>query len=148
MKKRLIIYSLCALFLLFYPFYKRNIEIDLETLSSKFSEFETIKQANSTELKRFYHLNETSEYLLMIPSTSLGADEIAIFKFNTPEEKKMIEEAIYYRKNSQLLIFDGYGEKQCEDLNNSIFLQKGDYLIYIVKEDSKQILKLIEEARL
>ena len=134
---RYLIYLIIAAVLLIIPFLKDQTSIDMDDLAKALQEkhnSEYISEGDKSGLRKFYHINfdDVERFILYIPATSMRVNEVAIIQ------------AKIKRKEEQLHAFEGYGIEQCELLKQAILMRKGNYVIYVVGEDAKDLYQIIE----
>lgn len=107
-----------------------------------------MQEAKASMFKRLYGLSASDfeQVLLYYPTTNMGAEEIFLAKLADVSQKEMVESAIASRLATQKKSFDGYGVEQTELLNNSIISAPGNYILFVVHPDAKQIVTQFEKS--
>ncbi|WP_102267305.1 DUF4358 domain-containing protein [Massilicoli timonensis] len=146
---RYLIYLIIAAVLLIIPFLKDQTSIDMDDLAKALQEkhnSEYISEGDKSGLRKFYHINfdDVERFILYIPATSMRVNEVAIIQAKGEVQAESIFQAVNKRKEEQLHAFEGYGIEQCELLKQAILMRKGNYVIYVVGEDAKDLYQIIE----
>ena len=107
-----------------------------------------MQEARNTMLKRLYGLStgDFDNVILYYPTTNMGAEEIFLVKLSDVSQKDAVLAAIESRLAAQKKSFDGYGVEQTELLNNCVIDAPGNYILYVVHPDAKQIAKNFERS--
>lgn len=135
-------YALSALLLLFIildlasdPVSSAGIETVAENVV-KAAEFQGMEQAEARMVKRFYGLNpkDYEGAVLYAPIDNMDAHEMFLVKLKDNGQKKQVEGAIRERLDTQLKSFEGYGAEQTALLKKHVFLEKGNFVLYVVGE--------------
>lgn len=135
-------YGLSALLLLFIildlandPVSSAGIETVAENVA-RAAEFQGMEQAEARMVKRFYGLNpkDYEGAVLYAPIDNMDAHEMFLVKLKDNGQKKQVERAIEERLDTQLKSFEGYGAEQTALLKKHVFLEKGNFVLYVVGE--------------
>lgn len=112
---------------------------EMETVAEnvvKAAEFQGMEQAEGRMVKRFYGLNpkDYEGAVLYAPADNMDAHELFLVKLKDDTQKKSLRDAIEERLETQLKSFEGYGAEQTALLEKHVFLEQGNYVLYIVGE--------------
>ena len=149
MKIRYSIYAVIIVVLLVVPFIEKSYNIDMAALRKNLKTHvnkEFVVSGDKSDLRKFYHLsfNDVDDFILYVPATTMRVNEVAILKVKKGQEDKLLK-VVEARRDFQKNVFEGYGAKQCNQLEHAVLEQWGQYVIYIVGEDSKDLLNVVKE---
>ena len=149
-KKRYIIYLIIVIALLALPFRSDSIDLNMQKVEKNLGttvNSEYVKKGHKSDLRKFYHMHfeDVDDFILYIPATTMRVNEVAVFKAKKGKEDLVLKAATD-RRDFQRKVFEGYGPKQCKQLDNSILEKKGQYVIFVTGEDSKDLYKAIEKG--
>lgn len=115
---------------------------DIEESMSNSISFDSMKPGDKKTLKRFFGLNadDFEEVLIYQPTSTMDVDELLLIKVKDSSQLDTIENTMDSRVENQIQVFRSYAPKQASILENYIIKVKGDYIIYIVNENSDEIL--------
>lgn len=123
---------------------------DIETVKNevnKVSGFANIPEAENRTIKRFYGL-DPSEYegiIAYVPQDDMAVDEMVIVKLKDTSQQEVVEQALEQRVDTQLKSFEGYGAEQVAILKKHVLNVEGNYIFYMVGENTKEAQKAFEE---
>ncbi|MGB4609775.1 MAG: DUF4358 domain-containing protein [Saccharofermentanales bacterium] len=114
---------------------------DVQKATMENVNMQVVKQAENRLIKRFYGLDATNyaNIILFYPVTNMGAEEIFLVQLHDQAQSADVVEAIERRLTAQKKSFEGYGVEQTELLNNSIISVRGNYILFVVNSDAKEI---------
>lgn len=149
MKIRYVIYIVVIIALLVIPFREESYHLNMKALQGALKTHvnkEYVLAGDKSDLRKFYHVSydDLDNFILYIPATTMRVNEVAILKVKEGKEDKMLQ-TVENRRQFQKNVFEGYGAKQCKQLDNAVLEQHGQYIVYIVGEDAKDLLKVVEK---
>lgn len=149
MKIRYAIYAVIIVVLLVIPFVETSYDLDMKALRGSLKtqvNKEYVVSGDKSDLRKFYHLSfdDIDDFILYVPATTMRVNEVAIFKVKEGKEEKMMQ-VVNDRRDFQKNVFEGYGAKQCKQLDNAVLEQHGQYIVYIVGEDAKNLFDVVEK---
>lgn len=124
---------------------------DIETVNNKVkkvSGLAKVPEAENRTIKRFYGLdpNEYEGIIAYVPQDDMAVDEMVIIKLKDISQQKAVEQAINQRVDTQLKSFDGYGAEQVAMLKKHVLDVEGNYIFYMVGENTKETQKAFLES--
>jgi len=102
---------------------------------------------NDEQVKYYYtsvDLNDIVSYKIYLASSSVKAEEIAVFETKDKEAAKRVMEAVNERNGDLLFGFEDYLPAEFKIAQNSYITSKGNYVFFIVGknvEEGKKELK-------
>ena len=112
-------------------------------------DMENMLEADNQLIKRFYGLDPASfeGCILYYPTTNMMAEEVLIVKLKDMGQQEQVRAAIEKRLQTQKTTFEGYGVEQFEMLeNNSVVEVRGNYILFVVNNNSAEALKAFLKA--
>lgn len=102
---------------------------------------ETVALTDNTLPKQYLDLDVSlvAEYAVNIASSGALADEIAIFKANDKEAVSKIKEAINSRLSLVEEKFVDYVPAEMSKIENALILEKENYILLAIVEDTKTV---------
>ena len=76
----------------------------------------------------------------------MDAHELFLVKLKDSSQKKQVQDAIQERLDTQLKSFEGYGAEQTALLNKHVFLEKGNFVLYVVGEHASDAQKVFVKS--
>lgn len=134
-----------------YPFFCMDKDVPFQTVSnimiSNLSDKE-VKKEDELFLRRTYHIvkRDYENGFVYSSRQAMGAEEVAVFYVSDENKRKQIHKQVEKRRKAQIDSFKGYGIEQTKLLQQSVILEKGNYIIYIVHKDAKKIVQALEDA--
>ena len=121
---------------------------DVEAAVTGSAVLDEMQQADNQMVKRLYSLDpgDYEGVALYYPTTNMGAEEILLVKLKSTAQQETVKAAIDARLDRQLSTFDGYGVTQCEMLEKSVTLIKGNYILFIVAADTAPVVSAFQGA--
>ena len=114
----------------------------------KAAQFQGMEEAEARMVKRFYGLNpkDYEGAVLYAPVDNMDAHELFLVKLKDSSQKKQVQDAIQERLDTQLKSFEGYGAEQTALLNKHVFLEKGNFVLYVVGEHASDAQKVFVKS--
>ena len=106
-------------------------------------------KAENQMVKRLYGLDPAAfeSCILYYPTTNMMAEEVLIVKLSDMSQQDMVRAAAEKRLATQKTTFEGYGVEQFDLLSNhSIIEVRGNYVLFVVNENSDAALKAFRKA--
>ena len=99
--------------------------------------------------KRFSNLyyineNEVEDFVSYTPRTNMDVEEVLVLKVNENKNVSEIKEKINKRLQKQGESFKNYRPEKYKVIEDAILEQEGQYLIFIVSENSSAVKKIIK----
>lgn len=126
------------------PFLRVDKKVDfnvVQQMIEKKIDKEVVKQENEQFVRQFYQLSpkDYDQGVVYGSTRAMGAEETAIFRVKEEGKRQIVHEHVKKRLQAQLHSFQGYGVEQTKLLSQSILLQRGEYIIFIVQKDASSI---------
>lgn len=114
---------------------------DVQQATTEKVDMQTVQQAGNRLIRRFYGLNaaDYTNVILYYPVTNMGAEEIFLIQLDDQSQSAEVVQAIEARLAAQKKSFTGYGIEQMELLENSIINVQGNYILFVVNPNAKEI---------
>lgn len=152
MKKHVVmlITIVIMVFLLVSPFLFVEKQVDWKTMEKTVSETIDLKEYETLtdqEVKKFYGLTKSmvDQALVYKHKDAMRAEEIAVMKLNDAQDQKMVVDAILARKEKKYNTFKGYGQAQCDLIEDGVLLKNEQYVIFIVEPKATVLKKRIRQ---
>lgn len=84
--------------------------------------------------------------MLWFREGTMEVDEILVVKLKSKEQSDTVVEAIEARKKSRKESFQGYGASQTKLIEDSIIDVRGNYILFVIKEDAEKIDQVFQKA--
>ncbi len=151
MKKKIILLTvLTALLLLIYSNQTADDVsiLDIESELCSKIDLSSLDKLKDRDLVHFFNIepSSTEGYLYYKSNESLCVDELLIIKTSSHSELAPFRDAIENRINSQISTFEGYGPEQVSSLEDALIIQKGQYILYYVGDNSEKIEEVFKNA--
>lgn len=107
-----------------------------------------MKEADHKMFRRNYRLN-ANDYdgvMLWFREGTMEVDEVLVVKLKSEEQSDTVVEAIEARKDSRKESFQGYGASQTKLIEDSIIDVRGNYILFVIKEDAEKIDQVFQKA--
>lgn len=141
----ILIFIACAL-----PFIRADQSVsfdvmkkEVETLVAGFQK--DFKQEDEKFIRKFYQINdyEYSDSICFGAPSAMEVNEITVLRYEKEQQREHIKTQFQKRIDEQYKSFAGYAPRQAELLKNAVILDKKDYVILIVHEQSEDIKEQI-----
>lgn len=121
---------------------------DVESAVVSAADMSTRQKAENRMIKRLYGFasGDYDGVALYYPTTNMGAEEIMLIKLSDLSQRESVLAAVNERLASQKKSFDGYGTAQMELLGDAIIDDKGNYILFAVGADAKEIAEVFENS--
>lgn len=124
-------------------------EIDIgNTISKIMSEinFPEMVEINKDEYKDYYSFNDNFiDGKLLVNASGGFPDEIIILKSKSNKDSKEIKKSLEKRKEDLIKTFVNYQPKEMYKLEDSVILDKQDYIMFIVCDNSEKAKQIFME---
>ena len=119
------------------------IKSDLE----KNINLDSINIGTEQTLKNIYYININSieDFISFAPKSNMDVEEILILKVKKDENMSEIKSKISKRLEKQRESFKNYSPEKYKIIEDAIFEEEGQYLIFIISENSSSIYKIIKD---
>lgn len=99
----------------------------------------SLHKCNSRELLQYLGIDDsmTRSFLYYKTTQALGVEEMLIIKTRQKQDLETVQDCVESRIDSQIRIFEGYGQQQTAMLNHAAIVIRGNYLFYCVAPDKK-----------
>nr|WP_317378653.1 DUF4358 domain-containing protein [uncultured Faecalimonas sp.] len=107
-----------------------------------------MQEADHKMLRRNYQLN-ANDYdgvMLWFREGTMEVDEVLLVKLKSEEQSDAVTEAIEARRDSRKESFQGYGASQTKLIEDSIIDVRGNYILFVIKEDAEKIDQAFQKA--
>ena len=103
-----------------------------------------MEKSSNRMIKRFYGLNpqDYDGAVLYAPKDNMDVHEIFIVKLTDVSQTEEVKAAIEERLDTQKKSFEGYGAEQTKLLNDHVLVIKGNYIFYMVGENTSEAQKV------
>lgn len=100
-------------------------------------------ELDDTMLNDLYQLDVqlVDSYYIATPMMNVHADELAIFEVSNDESKQAVKDAIAFRQDSLIKTWENYLPEQLEAVQNSITVEKDNYILYTIGSNSDEIVE-------
>lgn len=122
------------------------VSLDLEEVYSKLeSSYKDSEKIDKDTLEGVYGIDTTmfDNYLVVMSKESSSSDMYAIFELKDNEESK--DEALYFISQYEKSWDNDYFPEETAKVEDGLTKETNDYVIYIVNENSDEILEKIEK---
>ena len=118
---------------------KANLEQNLN--------LDSINIGDEKTLKNLYYINMNSieDFISYAPKSNMDVEEILILKLKNGASMDEIKTKVNTRLEKQSESFKNYNPEKYEIIENAILEEEGQYLIFIISENSSSIYKLIKD---
>ena len=119
------------------------IKSDLE----KNLDLESVNIGNEKTLKNIYYINVNSieDFVSYAPKSNMDVEEILILKLKKDENMSEIKAKVNKRLEKQRESFKNYSPEKYKIIEDAILEEEGQYLIFIISENSSSIYKIIKD---
>lgn len=107
-----------------------------------------MQEADHKMFRRNYQLN-ANDYdgvMLWFQEGTMEVDEVLLVKLKSEEQSDAVVEAIEARRDSRKESFQGYGASQTKLIEDSIIDVRGNYILFVIKEDAEKIDRAFQKA--
>ena len=120
----------------------------VESAVSSASDLNTMQPGDNLMVKRLYGVdpNAYGGVFFYYPTSNMGAEEVLLVKYSSPEQKEEILSAMQKRLDSQLSSFEGYGIEQSAMLKKAVIEAKGGYALFVSADDPDTVVRAFEGA--
>lgn len=114
---------------------------DVKDAVSKVADTAHMELNSERFLKKYFELNaeDYEEILIYTPITNMDANELVLLKLKDASQGEAVKAAIENRIRSQLDIYEGYAPEQVALLDAAIIDDRGNYILYVVGENSEEV---------
>ena len=118
---------------------KANLEENLK--------LDSINIGDEKTLKNLYYINIGSieDFISYAPKSNMDVEEILILKLKHGANMDEIKTKVSTRVEKQSESFKNYNPEKYGIIENTILEEEGQYLIFIISENSSSIYKLIKD---
>lgn len=98
-----------------------------------------LHKCSARELLQYLGIDDSmaESFLYYKTTKALGVEELLIIKTRRRQELEAVQDLVESRIDSQIRIFEGYGQEQTAMLNHAAVITRGNYLFYCVAPDKK-----------
>ena len=137
-------------FLLITPFLFVEKQVDLKAIDQvvlKTMNKKEYEVLTDKEVKKYYGLTKSmvDQVVVYKHKDAMRAEEIAIIKLSKEDDQKMITDAVLSRKENKYNTFKGYGQAQCDLIDDSVLIKNQQYVIFIVDEHASELKARIKD---
>ena len=140
---------LISLFIGLYPILSIK-SADMSAIKANLEEnlkLDSINIGDEKTLKNLYYINMNSieDFISYAPKSNMDVEEILILKLKHGANMDEIKTKVNTRLEKQSESFKNYNPEKYEIIENAILEEEGQYLIFIISENSSSIYKLIKD---
>lgn len=146
-KEALVVVGLIA-FILFINRRETYVDASMADIASSISDTAEVSELESfgaVKLKKDYHIlsSEYEELLYLGYESFMDSNKVIVVKLSDEASGSAMLKTFTDERDASMEVFKSYAPDQYELLGQAVLEQKGQYVIYIVSEDSKAIYKKI-----
>lgn len=106
----------------------------------------SLMELEPDQIKDLYKLDpeKLEEYSIRIPMMNVKTNEIAILKVKDAKDLPDLESALKQRAEDVQKQFETYLPDQYENAKNYKIVKKGNYVLFVISEESEQLLKVYD----
>ena len=140
---------LISLFIGLYPILRVNTA-DMDSIRNDLDKYYTnqdlVEVGDKKRLSNLYYINENEveDFVSYTPRTNMDVEEVLVLKVNENKNVSEIKEKINKRLQKQGESFKNYRPEKYKVIEDAILEQEGQYLIFIVSENSSAVKKIIK----
>lgn len=140
---------LISLFIGLYPILSIK-SADMSAIKANLEEnlkLDSINIGDEKTLKNLYYINIGSieDFISYAPKSNMDVEEILILKLKHGANMDEIKTKVSTRLEKQSESFKNYNPEKYGIIENAILEEEGQYLIFIISENSSSIYKLIKD---
>lgn len=107
-----------------------------------------MKAADARMFRRNYQLNphDYDGVMLWFREGTMEVDEVLLVKLKSEEQSEAVVKAIEARRDSRKESFQGYGARQTKLIEDSIIDVRGNYILFVIREDAEQVDRAFQKA--
>lgn len=124
--------------------------VSVKSIADKISQgtdITNMKEANAEKLNKLYGIseNDVEEFSLYAASSNILADQIAIFKVKDVSNVDVIKGQIDKKIDKLSKDFKDYLPAEYDKIQKNIVSVKGNYILFVISNDSEKISKIFED---
>ena len=115
-------------------------------LDKYYTNQDLVEVGDKKRLSNLYYINENEveDFVSYTPRTNMDVEEVLVLKVNENKNVSEIKEKINKRLKKQGESFKNYRPEKYKVIEDAILEQEGQYLIFIVSENSSAVKKIIK----
>lgn len=115
-------------------------------LDKYYTNQDLVEVGDKKRLSNLYYINENEveDFVSYTPRTNMDVEEVLVLKVNENKNVSEIREKINKRLQKQGESFKNYRPEKYKVIEDAILEQEGQYLIFIVSENSSAVKKIIK----
>lgn len=115
-------------------------------LDKYYTNQDLVEVGDKKRLSNLYYINENEveDFVSYTPRTNMDVEEVLVLKVNENKNVSEIKEKINKRLQKQGESFKNYRPEKYKVIEDAILEQEGQYLIFIVSENSLAVKKIIK----
>ncbi|EKY24430.1 DUF4358 domain-containing protein [Clostridium celatum] len=115
-------------------------------LDKYYTNQDLVEVGDKKRLSNLYYINENEveDFVSYTPRTNMDVEEVLVLKVNENKNVSEIKEKINKRLQKQGESFKNYRPEKYKVIEDAILEQEGQYLIFIVSENSSAVKKIIK----
>lgn len=138
-----------VIFIGVYPIVKvrqANMD-DIRNSIEKSVSLDRMDMGNEKILKKLYYINikDLEDFIYYAPKSNMDEDEILVLKVKDEKNIPIIKSQIQKRIDKKAESFKNYRPEKYEIIKNAVLEDEGQYLIFIISQDSYNIKEAIKK---
>ncbi|MBB6623629.1 DUF4358 domain-containing protein [Clostridium gasigenes] len=138
-----------VIFIGLYPIVKvrqANMD-DIRNSIEKSVSLDRMDMGNEKILKKLYYINikDLEDFIYYAPKSNMDEDEILVLKVKDEKNIPIIKSQIQKRIDKKAESFKNYRPEKYEIIKNAVLEDEGQYLIFIISQDSYNIKEAIKK---
>ncbi|MBB6715703.1 DUF4358 domain-containing protein [Clostridium gasigenes] len=138
-----------VIFIGLYPIVKvrqANMD-DIRNSIEKSVSLDRMDMGNEKILKKLYYINikDLEDFIYYAPKSNMDEDEILVLKVKDEKNIPIIKSQIQKRIDKKSESFKNYRPEKYEIIKNAVLEDEGQYLIFIISQDSYNIKEAIKK---
>ncbi|MBU3106827.1 DUF4358 domain-containing protein [Clostridium gasigenes] len=138
-----------VIFIGLYPIVKvrqANMD-DIRNSIEKSVSLDRMDMGNEKNLKKLYYINikDLEDFIYYAPKSNMDEDEILVLKVKDEKNMPIIKSQIQKRIDKKAESFKNYRPEKYEIIKNAVLEDEGQYLIFIISQDSYNIKEAIKK---
>ncbi len=138
-----------VIFIGVYPIVKvrqANMD-DIRNSIEKSVSLDRMDMGNEKILKNLYYINikDLEDFIYYAPKSNMDEDEILVLKVKDEKNIPIIKSQIQKRIDKKAESFKNYRPEKYEIIKNAVLEDEGQYLIFIISQDSYNIKEAIKK---
>ena len=115
-------------------------------LDKYYTNQDLVEVGDKKRLSNLYYINENEveDFVSYTPRTNMDVEEVLVLKVNENKNVSEIKEKINKRLQKQGESFKNYRPEKYKVIEDAILEQEGQYLIFIVSENSSAVKKILK----